>query len=317
MSARLQVTHYSDPGCPWAYSASPALAVLRWRYGDQLDWRNVVIGLTEDAQQYVRRGYTPVRSAVGYQRFRRFGMPFALQPRARVVATSRACRAIVAVRLTTPDRELAAFRALQFAWFTTPLLLDEDQAILVALETVPGIDAAAVVGAVDDPRVVAAYEADRAEARTAAGGPTEFQGKAAATDGPVRFTAPSVVFTRDGARLEAGGFQSVEAYDVCVANLDPTLERREPPEDAADVLERFPDGLTTQELAAVMTRGNDAPDRPAAEAAMVAAVADGRTIRHPLGDDALWTPAAPRPGERANEVADVEQCMPGGRPPAS
>src|SRR3954471_18175549 len=142
-TARLQVTHYSDPGCRWAYSASPALAVLRWRYGDQLTWRNVVIGLTEDAQQYVRRGYTPVRSAIGYQRFRRFGMPFAVQPRARVVATSRACRTIVAVRRAAPDRELAAFRALQFAWFTTPLLLDEDQAIAAALETVPGIDAAA------------------------------------------------------------------------------------------------------------------------------------------------------------------------------
>src|SRR3954449_12006697 len=79
-TARLQVTHFSDPGCPWAYSASPAFAVLRWRYGGQLEWRHVLIGLTEDAEQYVRRGYTPVRSAVGYQRFRRFRMPFALHP---------------------------------------------------------------------------------------------------------------------------------------------------------------------------------------------------------------------------------------------
>jgi 2-hydroxychromene-2-carboxylate isomerase len=310
-TARLQVTHFSDPGCPWAYSASPAFAVLRWRYGGQLEWRHVLIGLTEDAEQYVRRGYTPVRSAVGYQRFRRFGMPFALQPRARAVATSRACRAVVATRLSAPDRELAVFRALQFAWFTTPLLLDEDQAIAAALESVPGLDAAAVVGAIDDPDVVAAYEAGRAEARTAAGGPTEFQGKSAATDGPVRFTAPSVIFSRDGARLEAGGFQSIEAYDVCVANLDPTLERTPPPEDPADVVAAFPDGLTTQELAAVMTHGNDAPDRPAAEAAMVAAVADGRVVRHPLGDDALWTPAVPSRGEHAAEIAGVNQTVPG------
>ena len=35
--AKVEVTHFSDPGCPWAYSASPALAVLRWRYGDR--WR--------------------------------------------------------------------------------------------------------------------------------------------------------------------------------------------------------------------------------------------------------------------------------------
>ena len=32
----VSVTHFTDPGCPWAWSASPALAALRWRYGDQL-----------------------------------------------------------------------------------------------------------------------------------------------------------------------------------------------------------------------------------------------------------------------------------------
>ena len=76
------VTHFSDPGCPWAYSASPAHAVLRWRYRDQLHWRLVVIGLTEQADQYVRRGYTPAESARGYLRFRRCGMPFAHASRA-------------------------------------------------------------------------------------------------------------------------------------------------------------------------------------------------------------------------------------------
>ena len=40
--ARIFLTHYSDPGCPWAYSANPALTVLRWRYGDQLVWRHVM-----------------------------------------------------------------------------------------------------------------------------------------------------------------------------------------------------------------------------------------------------------------------------------
>src|SRR3954453_15293352 len=74
----ISVTHFTDPGCPWAYSASPALAVLHWRYGEQLDWRLATIGLTEDAQQYVDRGYTPARGARGYLMFaRRWGRPFA------------------------------------------------------------------------------------------------------------------------------------------------------------------------------------------------------------------------------------------------
>jgi 2-hydroxychromene-2-carboxylate isomerase len=289
----ISATLFTDPGCPWAYSANPALAVLRWRYGDGLDWRLVTIGLTETADQYVRRGYTPTRSSRGYLGFaRRFGMPFASQPRARMIATQRGCRAIVATRLQRPDRELAVYRALQFAWFTTPLLLDEDEAILHALSAVDDLDAAAIVASLDDPEVTAAYDADRAEARSAAGSPTEFQGKAAATDGPVRFTAPSLVLEAGDRRLEAGGFQPVEAYDVLVANLDPTMDRRDAPEDPREAVEAFPDGLVTAEVAAIMTRGNDDPDREAAEHALIEHVAAGAIVRTGLGDGALWRPAS-------------------------
>src|SRR3954468_22717634 len=175
----VSVTHFSDPGCPWAYSASPAHTVLRWRYGDQLEWRLVTIGLTEQADQYVRRGYTPAGSARGYLRFRRRGMPFATQPRARVTATGVACRAIVATRLFAPECELAVFRALQLAWFTTPLIMDDRDDLVEALGRVDGLDAAAILARVDDPAVEEAYQADRAEARRAAGSPTEAQGKAA------------------------------------------------------------------------------------------------------------------------------------------
>jgi 2-hydroxychromene-2-carboxylate isomerase len=288
----LSATHFTDPGCPWAYSASPALAVLRWRFGDSIEWRLVTIGLTESGEQYERRGYTPARSARGYLRFRRYGMPFATAPRRRIPGTSRACRAIVATRLQDPSNEYAAFRALQFGWFTTSLVLDEDADIARALGRVPELDVDAVVGAIDDPAVVEAYEADRAAARTAAGGPTEAQGRAANTDGAVRFTAPSVVFSgADGRQLEAGGFQPLEAYDVVIANLDPALPRREPPADVGEALAAFSHGLTTQEVAALMTPRNDAPDRGAAEEALIDLAAAGGCERVPLGDDALWVAA--------------------------
>jgi 2-hydroxychromene-2-carboxylate isomerase len=289
----ISVTHFTDPGCPWAYSASPAFAVLHWRYGDQLEWRLATIGLTEHAEQYVSRGYTPARSARGYLMFaRRWGMPFATEPRPRVVGTSRACRAIVATRLRHPEREYAVFRALQFAWMTTALVMDEEDALVRALEGVPGIDAREIVAALDDPDVDAAYEADRADARTADGSPTHFQGKAAQTDGLVRYTAPSLIFTLGDRRLEAGGFQPIEAYDVIVANLDPTLDRRPAPEDPLEAIEAFPDGLVTAEVAAIMTSGNDAPDPEAAEAALIEHVAEGRVRRTGLGDSALWQPAS-------------------------
>ena len=293
----LSVTAYMDPGCPWAYSAGPAFATLRWRYDDGLRWRLVTIGLTEDAQEYVRRGYDPVRSAARNRTTfgRRFGMPFGSEPRPRVAATGRACRAIVAARLRHPGREWAVLRALQFAWFTTPLVLDEDDAILQAIGGVPGIDAAGIIAALDDPEVERSYQADREEARTAEGGATEAQGKAANTDGLVRFTAPSLVFERDdGTRVEAGGFQPIEAYDVVIANLDPKLARRPAAEEVADVLAHFPDGLTSQEVAAVMTPHLGEVDRGAAESGLIQLVGAGRAKHAGMGDDALWTPTAAR-----------------------
>jgi len=302
----VDVTHFSDPGCPWAYSASPAHAVLRWRYGDQLRWRLVVIGLTEQAEQYERRGYTPAGSARGYLRFRRRGMPFATQPRARVSATGLACRAIVATRLIAPECEHAVFRALQFAWFTTPLVLDAPDDLEEALGRVDGLDAAAVLARLDDPEVEAAYQADRAEARTAEGTPTHAQGKAAQTDGPVRYTAPSLIFERDGARLEAGGFQPVEAYDVLLANLDPALERRPPSDDPLEILRALPFGLATQEIAAVMAGPNEAPHPEGAEAALIDLVARGCVTRQALGDDALW-----RVGPAARDQSGPGRTAPG------
>ena len=285
---RIRVDCFSDPGCPWAYSANPALAVLRWRYGAQLDWRLVAIGLTESGRQYERRGYTPVMMAHGNRSFRRFGMPFAIEPRQRVLGTGRACRAIVGTRQAAPEREWAVYRALQFAWFNTTLTLDEDEGIASALRSVADLDVPAVMAGIDSAPVREAYESDRHQARRAAGTPTEFQGKAAATDGPVRYTAPSLVFSKDGRRLEAGGFQPVEAYDVLVANLDPTLTRRGPVTDVGEALDFFADGLTTQEVAELMRAGNDPVDRDAAEAALVELAAAGGATRVALGDDALW-----------------------------
>jgi 2-hydroxychromene-2-carboxylate isomerase len=301
----ISVTHFSDPGCPWAWSESPALAVLRWRHGDDLAWRHVMIGLSESGEGYARRGYTTERMAQGYRRFRARGMPFATAPRERPHGTWPACRVIVATRLLYPEREWAVFRALQFAQFTTTLSFEREEDLRTAIGGVAGIDPDAVIAAAGDAATEEAFAADRAEARRAGGSPTHFMGRAAVTpEGEIRYTAPSLVFTaEDGRRLEAGGFQPVEVYDALIANLDPTLERRGPAGDPAEVLPEFPDGLTTAEVAAVMTPNNAAPDLGAAEDALIALVAAGGVARHATGDDALWLPAGEEVSGRASTVA--------------
>jgi len=297
----IEATLYTDAACPWAYSANPSFRVLEWRYGDQLAWRLVTIGLREDASGLVEHGYDPVQAAVRQLMFRRrYGMPFALAPKERPAGTGRGCRAVVAARLLDPGSEWRVLRALQFANFTTPLLLDDDEQIRDALRTVPGIDADTIVDRLDDHEVAQAYERDRAEARAAAGTAAESQGKTSTSDGPVRFTAPSLVFERDGHRLIAGGWQPILAYDVLVANLDPAIRRTPPPETPEPLLKRFPDGLTTAEVAALLAQGPDyRADPEAAEQALLPLVAGGEAVRVPLGHDALW---------RVAHVAEVSVC---------
>jgi 2-hydroxychromene-2-carboxylate isomerase len=299
----IEVTLYTDAACPWAYSANPSFRVLEWRYGDQLSWRLVMIGLREDASGLVARGYDPARAAARLTMFRRrYGMPFSLEPKERAAGTGRGCRAVVAGRLLDPGSEWRVLRALQFANFTTPLLLDDDEQIRAALRGHPEIDADAIVDRLDEDEVTQAYERDRAEARAAAGTAAESQRKTSTSDGPVRFTAPSLVFDRDGQRLIAGGWQPMLAYDVLVANLDPTIRSTPPPPTPEPLLERFPDGLTTAEVAALLAPEPDfVVDVELAEQALLQLVADSEAVRVPLGDDALWLAA------RAPEVSRREQ----------
>ena len=285
--------HFTDPACPWAYSARPAHARLRWRFGDRIDWRLALIGLSESREAYEQRGYTPDRLLASQRIFsERFGMPFSFELKPRMAGTARACRAIVAARELDPALGESALRALQLLQFTSPGLLDEDEDLRAALYGVPGLNADAIVARIDDPEIVAAYEADRALARSADGSPTHAQDRFSTSDGPVRYTAPSVIFERaDGARLEVGGFQPFEAYDTALANLDPTLERRPAPGTVVDALAEFPDGLTTAEVAEVM-RPSDLVDADP-EAALAELEAEvGTLVRRPAGNDAVWLTAA-------------------------
>src|ERR1700712_5399919 len=95
----VEVTHYTDAACPWAYNFEPALRALESRYGDQLNVRTVMIGLSESYKEYEQRGY----SAAGRPlRGRRSGWPamrMATFPRTLPVGTGPACRLVKAAEL--------------------------------------------------------------------------------------------------------------------------------------------------------------------------------------------------------------------------
>src|SRR3954447_4524680 len=179
-------------------------------------------------------------------------MPFSFERKPRMAGTSRACRAIVAAREIDPQLGEAALRALQLLQFTTPRVLDDDDDLRAQLATVPGLDADAIVSRIDDPAVVELYEADRARARSAEGSPTHVQDRHATSDGPVRYTAPSVIFEQDGRSHEVGGFQPFESYDTAMRIWAPCRTGRAAPGDVLEALSAFPEGLATAELASVM-----------------------------------------------------------------
>jgi hypothetical protein len=203
--------HFTDPSCPWAYSAEPLFRTPERRVERWLNFR------------------------------RRFGMPVLPEPRSRLISSGRACRAIVAARAESVELGDARLRRIRLAWFTSTLLLDEDEGIASVAAQVPGLDVERVLARIGDPEVEAAYQADRAETRSAAtvGRPAIAQGRTATSDGPERFTAPSVVFRSAGRSLVAGGWQSLRAYDVCIANLEPDLPPRAAP-GVSEALAAFP-----------------------------------------------------------------------------
>lgn len=289
----IEATLYTDAGCPWAYSANPALRVLEWRFRDQLSWRLVMIGLREDASEAAIRTYEPDRALARWRVFEeRYGMPFATEPKARPSGTGRGCRAVVAAAMLAPGSEWIVFRALQLGNFTGSVYLDDTESIRDALRDVPGTDADAIADRLDDPDVVVEYERQRREARSAAGTPAEAQDKTTTSDGDVRFTAPSVVFRRDGESAYAGGWQPLLSYDTVLANLAPELERVPPPESPEPLLEHFPSGLTTAEVALLLAYGSDpVPDRAAAEQLLAELASAGHVMRVGSGRDAVWSRA--------------------------
>jgi protein-disulfide isomerase-like protein with CxxC motif len=290
----IEATLYTDAGCPWAYSANPALRVLEWRFREQLRWQLVMIGLREEASEAAVRAYDPDRARSRWGVFEeRYGMPFATEAKARASGTGRGCRAVVAAGMLDPGSERVVFRALQIANFTGSVYLDDGESIRALLRTVSGIDADGIADRIDEDDVVAEYERQQAEARSAAGTPAEAQDKTAKSDGQVRFTAPSVVFRRGEEIAVAGGWQPLLAYDVVLANFAPALERVPAPESPEPLLDHFSHGLTTAEVALLLADGSDpVPDREAAEAMLTDLVESGGAVRVPTGTSATWA----RPG---------------------
>jgi predicted DsbA family dithiol-disulfide isomerase len=250
------ITEYTDPGCPWAYSAEPFRRRLSWLYGERLEWRLRLVGLAKSPEEYTERGFTPERQAQAFATIaREHRMPIDTAERPRVAATVPACGAVVAARLRAPEHERRLLRRLRVRHFSGELL-DEPQTIAGAARDA-GLDPAQLEVWMREEEVEAALREDMAAAREPIAAARVLDHKLANWSGGRRYTCPSyeIVRVSDGVRIAVPGFQPWAVYDVVTANLVPGVDRREPPDSVEQVLEWTGTPLATKEVAVVCDIG--------------------------------------------------------------
>jgi len=258
---------FTDPACPFAFSAEPVRQRLRWHYGDALRWtvRMIVLTLEPGEAEKLAEG------AGGLQH--KYGMPIDPSPYPRPASSEPACRAVVAARMYAPDRAEQLLRHLRVRVMKGGLL--DEPSLIDGAARDAGLDAGALTEWVLTPEVDAELRADIAAARAPSDAARALDHKLGGPRSERRYTAPSYII--EG--FTVPGFNPVEAYEVAIANLAPDVARRGKPESVLELLEWAPEPLATAEAAMIMQMGIE---HARAELQRVA-------VFEPAGADGYWT----------------------------
>jgi predicted DsbA family dithiol-disulfide isomerase len=264
----VEIELFTDPACPFAFSAEPVRQRLCWHYGDGLRWvpRMIVLTLEPGEAEKLAAG------APGLQR--RFGMPIDPAPYPRPASSEPACRAVVAARVHAPDRAQALLRRLRVRVMQGGLL--DDPGLIASAARDAGLEPGELAGWTQTPEIEAALASDIARARDPSPAARALDHKLGGPPDHRRYTAPSYII--EG--IAVPGFTPVEAYEIAIANAAPDLPRRPRPASVEELLDWAAEPLATAEVALIMqTQIEDA------RAAL------GRVAHfEPAGADGYWTP---------------------------
>jgi predicted DsbA family dithiol-disulfide isomerase len=241
----LEITHFTDPACPFAFSAEPVRLGLRWHYGEQLRWttRMIVLTLEEGEAEKLAQG------AAGLQR--RYGMPIDPAPYPRPASSEPGCRAVVAARLNAAEAADAFLRRLRVRVMLGGLL--DEPALIGAAAADAGLDPAELARWCKTDAVERALQADIAAARSPSVAARALEHRLGGPPKHRRYTAPSYELSdpERGLTFAVPGFNPVEPYETAIANLTPELVRRPEPETVEALLAWAGEPLATAEVAAV------------------------------------------------------------------
>lgn len=245
MTPAVTIRHFTDPACPFAFSAERQRQRLLWLYGDQIEWRLHMVVLREDKREWQH-------SDLYRNLHLQYGMPIDWRERLWLAATVHACRAVVAARLRWPDRCGALLRRLRVLTMAGALLDDSDTLELAAEQA--GLPVEEIAAYCAEPEVEDALRADMWAARSPSPAALAQDYKLGGPPEERRYTCPSYELLASGARVDLPGFRPIEAYETALANLAPELERRADPESVEEVVAWAPYPLATAEVAAVCNR---------------------------------------------------------------
>lgn len=265
----LTIELFTDPACPFAFSAEPVRQRLRWHYGEGLEWRTRMIVLTREPGEAEKLA----EGAPGLQA--RFGMPIDPSPYARAASSEPGCLAFVAARLHAPDRADRLLRRLRVHVMQGGLI--DDPELIGQAGAEAGIEPDALFGWTETDAARQALEDDAAAARQPSPAARALDHKLGGPADERRYTAPSYVIGGDS----VPGFNPIEVYETTIANRAPDLVRRSRPANVLELLRWAGEPLATAEVALVMQAGVDRIRRQLEQTAVFS----------PAGADGYW--AAP------------------------
>ncbi len=280
LMADVHITEFTDPGCPWAYSAEPSKRRLNWLYGDRIEWDVRLVVLAESPSEYEDEGFDTGKQSEAFKKIsREHGMPIDTRERPRMGATLPSCLAVVAARREAPELTPRLLRRLRIRFFSGELL--DEQATIDGAAVDAGLDPSELQEWMAQPETERELREDMTLARGPMPAARVLDHKLANWSGGRRYTCPSyeIVRREDGVRIAVPGFQPFGVYDVITANLVPGLDRRDDPDSVEQVLEWCATPVATQEVAVLCGISHDEARE------QLGRVAD----EEHLGYDGFWT----------------------------
>lgn len=274
----MNITIFTDPTCPFAYSAEPTRWRLEWLYGDQLEWDIKMITLSGYGGE--TSPMTPERISKSRIKMReQHGMPMADAVPPRVPTSILSCTAFEAVKINAPESADNLLRFLRIATMNGEMV--DEQTVINNAAKRAGINVSEFEKWMQDKKTRQQLKEDAEAARNPGAAALNMRRKLSKTStGRVRYPASSYIFfTNAKPVFELPGFWPLEAYEAAIGNFLPDAERADNPKSAKEVLEWAKTPLATKEIAIIYEKDIEEVRKELEKVANF----------EPVGQDGFWT----------------------------